>query len=186
MSNYDDPKYADLPYTYEDVLEIEQVRGKPYSRLRATIRALDEARAAVAGVAAHQRADRAEADAASLTREFNSMSGWRDAAMVERDAALAAVAQLRAALKGLLSGMIRTHGDEHDGETLYSARIADVANAVNALASTTLGANWVSPEQLRGVAERAWELGAKAGQTGFVNHPMQAVDIDALLREVTP
>lgn len=38
--SFDDPEKADLPYTMEDVEEIERVRGKPYPRLRATVQEL--------------------------------------------------------------------------------------------------------------------------------------------------
>ena len=46
----------------------------------------------------------------------------------------AAHAEALDALKGLLGGMVRTHGDETDGETLYAVRIDRVGAAVAVLA----------------------------------------------------
>jgi hypothetical protein len=44
---FDDPALANARYQESDVDEIEVERGKPYSRLRVTVRALDAAEARI-------------------------------------------------------------------------------------------------------------------------------------------
>lgn len=94
----------------------------------------DEARAELQE--ARDQRDEAEAEARAQLEDTEEARDERDAARADLAEARAQVATLRAALNRLLSGMIRTHGDEHDGETLYSVRITDVANASAALAET--------------------------------------------------
>jgi hypothetical protein len=126
--------------------------------------------------AARARADRAEADATCLEADYET----------RLDAAIAACAQLRAALVGTVRsatgfmGAVRADsGKAYPWEPWeHESHAAGVA-----LASTTLGAGWVGPERLRKMMELAWWDGY-ATPAPTPEHAKLAVD--ALLAEVKP
>ena len=101
----------------------------------------------------------------------------------ERDAALAAVAELRAALAGLVANPFWRN--EGAGGQLHVSD-EDLKAAHAALASTTLGAGWVSPERLREVAEKAWDESRKFNEFYAEARAAKNSIIDALLAEVKP
>lgn len=168
-------------------------------------------------------AARAEAECARLVTEHNTMSGWRDEEREradrlaaerdemdherglqasERDAALAAVAQLRGALYQIAHSQFHPATppqDKADWVEYWADRCAERERvAIVALASTTLGAGWLPPEQVRTLMERALRVCASEvrsptgpeGDGGYsleqIADRLDSIDIDALLAEVKP
>ena len=148
-----------------------------------------------------QRADRAEADFAAADEhvvaalsllsevgaEGHDVQGDVHVGIYslveQRDAALAAVAQLRGVLESAETGL-RQASDPDEG--WRQQRDVVCARATAALASTTLGAGWVSPERLRELMERAWDEGV-ACRDDYGATPSDFVreqTIEALLAEV--
>ena len=101
----------------------------------------------------------------------------------ERDAALAAVAELRARLEPVVDWAAREQ-EAVGGVGKHEEALVEIAYA--ALSSTTLGAGWVSPERLREVAEKAWDESRKFNEFYAEARAAKNSIIDALLAEVKP